>query len=605
MYALLALPLLLVGSWAFPFVGFILFLWMGAAVLPAFWRGRTFCHLCPRGIFFDAVLPRFSRRVRIPVLFRGTAFRLIMLGTLIAVMGSLLWRTWGVLDRMGAGLGSLLLGTTLFGIVLAVLFAPRAWCSICPMGTMAAWIGRGKYPLQVDATRCTQCGACARACPLQLRPGSFAEGGQMVAGDCIKCGTCVKTCRQQALAFPGSTPPASQPIYLNHAATSWPKAPGVAHAMTEVLQAMPAVMGRTHGVSDPTRCPLGPLVQECRERLATLLDVDDMHHNALTAGATAALNQAIWGIGLTLPPGAHIITSVAEHNAVLRPLRHLQRHRQVRVTYLGFDATGALDAGAFSRLVADDPPALVVFTHASNVTGRVYAIGPLFERAKAVGAITVLDASQAIGHRPVHPRALQADLVAFPAHKGLLGPAGVGVLYMAPGIDMEPLLVGGTGEDSDAVFHPMAMPARLEAGTPNSPGIAGFTAALRWQEQDSEAYRHRERELAASLRAGLRAIPGVRLYDDLPDGEYVPVVSFTFDGLSVEEAGHQLAARGIVCRTGLHCAPLMHNALGTAPEGTIRFSVSGCMTHEEIKQALGVVTDLAIRPAIRSQEVER
>lgn len=383
-------------------------------------------------------------------------------------------------------------------------------------------------------------------------------------------------------------------IWLNEAASSYPKAPGVAEAIAAAVGIFPACTDRSAtGSSDPVRSVIGPVVEDSRRRLAALLGVDTPNQIALTASATYALNLAVWGLGLRLPRKAQIITSVCEHNAVLRPLRHLQRLRpDLRITHIGLTPDG-LDVEAYQRALRKGA-GLVVLIHVSNVTGRVYDVAPLFDLAKRAGASTVLDASQSIGHVPVHPEEMHADLVAFPGHKGLRGPLGLGVLYVRPGIEIEPVLVGGTGTMSELPYQPMEMPMRLEAGTPNLPAIAGLDAALTWREAAGENFCRIEEERAHALRVGLRAIPGVVLYDDEPHATYASVASIRLTKFGVEETGALLVNRyGIICRAGLHCAPLLHQSMGCGCEGTVRLSCSGFTTADEIDTAVAAVTELA------------
>ncbi|HEX2950240.1 MAG TPA: aminotransferase class V-fold PLP-dependent enzyme [Armatimonadota bacterium] len=327
--------------------------------------------------------------------------------------------------------------------------------------------------------------------------------------------------------------------------------------------------------------------------MTALLGEDDPTHMILTPGATYGLNMAIWGLGLQLPQGAQIITSVSEHNAVLRPLHHLQKLRpDLHITYIGLRA-GELDVDAFEQAL-QRPTRLVALVHASNVTGRVYDIAPLLARAKEAGAYTVVDAAQSIGHIPVHLAELHADVVAFPAHKGLRGPIGVGGLYIRPGVEIEPIFVGGTGKLSDSFYQPDEMPLRLETSTPNIPAIAGLNAALRWRETSGNDFHEREVQRAAALRDGVRHIPGIIRYDDDPSADYLGTISLKITNKSVEETGELLAANyGIICRTGLHCAPLIHAAIGSAPEGTVRLSCSGFTSEREIDIALDALTTLA------------
>ncbi len=372
-------------------------------------------------------------------------------------------------------------------------------------------------------------------------------------------------------------------VYLNAAATGWPRAPGVVEAVTEALTEIPTHPGRTVGrVED--------VVTECRHRLASLLKVDDPARIVLTMHATHALNLAFAGVDLG--QNAHVVTTVTEHNSVLRPINHLQQNRGVRVSVIGLDQTGSLDLDAFDRALADQP-ALVAINHASNVTGRLNDVASLFAKAKAAGALTLLDASQSIGAVDVHPVTLHADLVAFTGHKGLHGPPGTGALYVTPHLTLRQEFVGGTGVRSDLALHPAEMPTRLEAGTPNVPALAGLAAALRWLEQHGEPFRARQNQLAVHLRHELAKLPGVHLFDPRIAERRIGATSFCVDGWSVDEAGSVLEESfGIVCRTGLHCAPLIHAAIGSAPAGTIRFSVSGFNRDEDLEQGLAAVSQL-------------
>lgn len=379
-------------------------------------------------------------------------------------------------------------------------------------------------------------------------------------------------------------------IYLNNAASSWPKAPGVIDALSGVLAAPPVHPGRAASRSDPTAA--------CRKRLAELLRgagelpaAPAPERIVLTVNATHALNLAI--LGLDLQPGALVATTVTEHNSVLRPLNHLARRRGVRIRCAGLDADGRIDARAWEALLSEGPR-LAVLNHASNVTGRVADAARLLGAARAAGAVTLLDASQTLGHVPVHPAELHADLVACTGHKALHGPPGTGCLYVAPHLDLEPWIVGGTGVRSDLEFHPGDMPMRLEAGTPNAPALAGLAAALAWLAREGAAHNVRAHRLGARLRSGLRATPGVRLFGDAPDDATTGVVSFAVEGWGIEDAGFVLGESfGIACRTGLHCAPLIHAAIGSAPAGTVRLSVSGFNTDEDIDTALAAVARLA------------
>ena len=373
-------------------------------------------------------------------------------------------------------------------------------------------------------------------------------------------------------------------VYLNNAATSWPKAPGVAEAMRLSLERPPVEAGRGGAPGDDA-------VSNCRQRMAQLLAVDP-HRIVFTLNASAALNIAIQGVGLE--PGELVVTTVAEHNSVLRPIEKLRRERSLRVELIGLAPDGSLDEDQFQRAIARGPR-LVALTHASNVTGRVFPVARLFEAAKKAGAVTLLDASQSLGHVPVCPGGLNADLVAFTGHKGLLGPTGTGGLYVAPEIELGQLIVGGTGARSDRLDHPPEMPQRLEAGTANTAGLAGLGAALEWLSGHGEQHREAASRLAEWLKSALAAIPGVQLFDASGEGERTGILSFRIAGWGVEEAGMILAESfGVICRAGLHCAPLVNAAIGAAPEGTLRFSVSGFNTGDELDAAISAVRRLAL-----------
>ncbi len=372
-------------------------------------------------------------------------------------------------------------------------------------------------------------------------------------------------------------------IYLNNAASSWPKAPGVAQEVGRALEAPPVHPGRAALRQDATA--------DCRAGLAALLASDRPDRVVLTVNATHALNLAI--LGLDLQPGALVVTTVTEHNSVLRPLNHLAERRGIRVQIVGLDADGRIDSRAWAAALAGRP-ALAVLNHASNVTGRIADAAQLLGQARGAGAVTLLDASQTLGIAPVPAARLQADLVAFTGHKGLHGPPGTGGLYVAPHLDLAQWFVGGTGVRSDLALHPADMPMRLEAGTPNVPALAGLAAALGWWAREGACHRERTLLVAARLRAGLRTTPGIRLYGDGPEHESTGVVSFVIDGWTTEDVGYVLGESfDIICRTGLHCAPLIHEPLGCAPAGTVRFSVSGFNTDDEIETAVRAVGQLA------------
>jgi selenocysteine lyase/cysteine desulfurase len=373
-------------------------------------------------------------------------------------------------------------------------------------------------------------------------------------------------------------------VYLNNAASGFPRAPGVVEAVRQSLLEPLRSHGRGTGSG-------ADLQEECRALLAQLLDVPDPSRIVLTVSATQGLNLAL--LGLDLPRGARVVTSVMEHNSVNRPLTRLERERGVVVERAGLDGAGQLDGADFLRKLGGGA-ALAILVHASNVTGLVNGVAPLFAAAKDAGAVTLLDASQAVGILPVHPRELNADLVAFTGHKGFHGPPGTGALYVAPEVELTQVFTGGTGVHGDQIAHPPEMPMRLEAGTPNVPAYAGLAAALRWVHSRGAGFEQHARQLGRRLREGLAGIPGVQVFGAPSPALATGAVSFRVAGMSVGEAAQALSADyGIECRSGLHCAPLIHAPLGSAPEGTLRLSVSGFNTEAEVEFALDAVRKLA------------
>jgi cysteine desulfurase family protein len=376
----------------------------------------------------------------------------------------------------------------------------------------------------------------------------------------------------------------SKKIYMNNAATSWPKAPGVAKAVFDELE-QPSVH------STRTTSKTKGILDECRETLAGMLDVDDPNCIVLTANATQSLNIAIYG--LCCKGTKRVVTTVMEHNSVLRPLYHRAEETGTEISFVNIDSSGSYDSRQFDKLL-ENKPDLVAMCHASNVTGRIIDIAPFFKKAKDAGAITLLDASQTLGHMPVHPREIFADVVAFTGHKGLLGPVGTGGLYVSPEIELSRIFVGGTGTCTDDKLHPEEMPIRHEAGTPNIPGFAGLLVALKWLDSDIEDFHITEKQNAKRMWDGIAEIPGVHVYDNNEIADRVPLVSFRIDGVAIDDAGHILDSEyGIICRTGMHCAPLIHKAIGSSPDGTLRLSVSGFTSADEVEYAIDAVRRIA------------
>jgi cysteine desulfurase family protein len=376
-------------------------------------------------------------------------------------------------------------------------------------------------------------------------------------------------------------------IYLDNAATSFPKAPGVAKAVYRCLTEVGGNPGRaSHRFAQEG----GRILFQAREACAGLFGVRDSARLVFTRNATEALNLAILG---RVPAGGCVAVSSLEHNAVMRPLRQLEAARGVRLLVVPFDACGRPDPEAL-RAALGQRPDLMLLTAASNVTGCLPELGAIAAQCRASGVVLCVDASQGAGHLPLPVLDLGVPLLCFAGHKGLLGPTGTGGLYVQEGFEPEPLIRGGTGSASSSERHPEFMPDRLEAGTANLAGLAGLLAALQWLAGTGiQAVRAREAALTERLLRGLLALPGVAAPGPGPGVERAPVVSITVAGRDLGELALELDRRDIAARAGLHCAPAAHRSIGTfAGGGTLRFS-PGCFTREaEIDQLLGTMEGL-------------
>ena len=380
-------------------------------------------------------------------------------------------------------------------------------------------------------------------------------------------------------------------IYLDHAATSWPKPPAVLQAMTSFLERAGGNPGRSgHRLS----IDAGRIVYETRELLAELLGAPDPLRVVLTPNVTYALNIAL--LGLLNPATDRVVTTGIEHNSVMRPLRALEAQGlELVVTPCGPD--GQLDLEALA--VALRPGArLVVASHASNVMGTLLPVGELAALAHEAGALLLVDAAQTAGVIPIDATALGIDLLAFTGHKGLLGPPGTGGLVISPELDpahIRPVLCGGTGSRSEVERQPEMLPDRLEFGTGNGPGIAGLGAGVRYiLERGIDAVRAHEMALTRQLLEGLGEIPGVTLYGPIDVEQRTATVSLRLEGHSVSEIGWRLDEEyGILSRVGLHCAPAAHRTLGTFPEGTVRLAAGDSNTAADVEAAIRAIRELA------------
>jgi cysteine desulfurase family protein len=380
-------------------------------------------------------------------------------------------------------------------------------------------------------------------------------------------------------------------IYLDNAATSFPKAPGVAEAMVRALSEAGGNPGRSgHALAVAAQ----GVVNETRRRLAALLGAPDPSRVVFTASATDALNQALFGL---LRPGERVVTTSMEHNAVVRPLAALAG-RGVTVERVACAPDGSIDLDDLRRALQASPCRLVAMVHASNVAGTILPAREAARLAHDHGALFLLDAAQTAGVLPIDVRDMGVDLLALPGHKGLLGPPGTGALYVGTGVSLAPLRYGGTGIRSEEERMPEELPEGLEAGTPNTVGLAGLGAALRFlSERGVAAVRAHELALTGRLLAGLREVPGVRVHGVGDPARQVATVSVSLQGWEpVDLAAVLDSAFGVAVRAGLHCAPVAHRTLGTFPGGTVRLSAGCFTTADEIDQAVSALGQLAGAP---------
>ena len=371
-------------------------------------------------------------------------------------------------------------------------------------------------------------------------------------------------------------------IYLDHAATSWPKPAEVGEEIEHSLTALTANAGRS---GHQAAVSSARMVFETRERLAELFGIERSEDLVFVRGCTEGLNLVLKG---SLKPEDRVAVSPMEHNSVMRPLTRLARERGIVVHTLPADPLGRIDFEADRESANEKPPSLVVIQHASNVNGMVQDLAAL-RRAFPESPILV-DAAQTAGVLPLDVTALGVDFLAASIHKGLLGPTGVGVCYLSPRYDVSPLMEGGTGTDSESTEHPGFRPDRYEAGTLNLHGIAGTSGALHGLGERG-LLGERKRFLTKMLVDGLDRIPGVTLHS--PKDGTALCVSFTVDHLRPEQVAVRLEQGfGVLCRPGLHCAPNAHRHLGTLPSGTVRLSPGWGNTEKHVETALAGVESI-------------
>jgi cysteine desulfurase family protein len=380
------------------------------------------------------------------------------------------------------------------------------------------------------------------------------------------------------------------PIYLDNAATSFPKPSQVIEAVEKTLRLNAANPGRGgHQLS----LQAGRLVMECRETVARFFGIDDSSRIAFTANATEAINLGLFGL---LLPGDRVVTTSMEHNAVVRPLRALS-DQGVEVVRVMADSLGFVDPQAI-REACIAGTRLLMMNHCSNVTGTLQAIEQIGPWCRQQGILFMVDAAQSAGVFPINVETMAIDLLAVPGHKSLLGPPGTGFLYVRNGLDLRPLLYGGTGNFSQSATQPAEMPERLESGTLNTIGLAGLKAGIEFIESVGlDHIRSHEQNLLRRLIEGLSLLDDVTLYGPRGSAQHGGALSFNVKNMDPSMLGFRLDHEyDICCRVGLHCAPEVHGSIGTLPEGTVRLSPGYFNTSDDIETTL-----MAIRAIIAAE----
>lgn len=377
-------------------------------------------------------------------------------------------------------------------------------------------------------------------------------------------------------------------LYFDNAATTWPKPPEMLEAMIRYQKQVGGSPGRSaHRLS----IEAARIVYDTREAMAELFAIDDPFRIAFTKNATEGLNIAIQGL---LKPGDHCITSGMEHNSVMRPLRAMEA-RGVTLSVVPCTTDGTLNPADLEAAIRPETR-LIALIHASNITGTLMPIAEVGAIARRHGIPLLVDAAQTAGALPIDVEAMNIDLLAFTGHKSLFGPQGTGGLYIRQGLDAKiaPLMMGGTGSRSEFEEQPDFMPDKYESGTQNAIGLAGLGAGIAFiHTEDVKAIRQKEMALTQAFLEGAGTLKGVRLYGPKDPEKRTAVVSFNIDGLVPSETAMRLDEDyGILCRPGLHCAPLAHRTVGTFPQGTVRFSFGYYNTLAQVQQAVRAIEEI-------------
>ena len=378
-------------------------------------------------------------------------------------------------------------------------------------------------------------------------------------------------------------------IYLDNAATTMHKPPCVTDAMIQALSSLGnASRGAHEGALQSNR-----LIYRARRTLADFFGCPESEKVIFTSNSTEALNIAIQG---TLRKGDHVITTVLEHNSVLRPLYRMEQERGITLDFAPADAKGCLDYEQLAHLIRKDTRAIVC-THASNLTGNMVDIARVGQLAKEHGLLLIVDASQTAGAVPIDMEQMGISILCFTGHKSMMGPQGTGGMCIHGEIEVEPLKEGGSGVQSFLTRQPREYPTRLEAGTLNGHGIAGLLAAAEFiNETGIDVIHTREMALTRRFYERVVHIPDVTVYGDFEATTRSPIVALNIGDLDSAIVADELAySYGIATRAGAHCAPLMHKALGTGEQGAVRFSFGYFNTPDECDEAAEAVEQIAQR----------
>ena len=375
-------------------------------------------------------------------------------------------------------------------------------------------------------------------------------------------------------------------IYLDNAATTMHKPQEVIDA---VVAAMSSMGNAGRGVNDAS-LSASRIIYDTREKLCHLFHGTNARQIAFTNNSTESLNIAIKGI---LNPGDHVITTMLEHNSVLRPLYEMEA-RGVKLTIVKSNEQGTLNIQDIEDAITEETK-LIICTNGSNLTGNYIDLKPIGEVAHKHGVLFAVDASQTAGVFPIDVQDMQIDILCFTGHKGLLGPQGTGGIYVREGLSVRPLKSGGSGVQTYSKIHPAEMPTALEAGTLNGHGIAGLHAALEYLEKTGiDSIRNREQDLMWRFYEGVKDIPNVKIYGDFSTKNRCAVVTLNIGDYDSSEVSDALLTEyNISTRSGGHCAPLMHEALGTVEQGAVRFSFSHYNTEEEVDTAIKAIRELS------------